>query len=171
MGDRRRFDVFARFIARQVPTRRRAELRVADVAAGKGALSFALREHGFRRITPFEPDPRRGGQVRRLGIRAQFFTAEHAQDFDLIVGMHPDEATDCILDGAAAVGAMAIICPCCAKPTAWTYWGAKSSRPWIRHLVEQSARRGLRLSETTLPISGASTVLWGQVTGGAELRV
>lgn len=161
MGDRRRFDLFARFIANQVPKSIRGDVRVADVAAGMGALSFALREHGFRKITPFEPSPRRGGQVRRLGIRAQLFDAEAAREFDLIVGMHPDEATDCILDGAAAAGKMAIVCPCCAKPTAWTYWGQRSTAPWLRHLMAQSALRGLNLSRTVLPMSGANHVLWG----------
>jgi hypothetical protein len=161
MGDRRRFDVFARFIANQVPKPIRGDVRVADVAAGKGALSFALREHGFTHITPFEPSPRKGGQVRRLGIRAQLFTPEIARDFDLVVGMHPDEATDCILDGAAKAGIMAIVCPCCAKPTSWTYWGQKAPGQWVRHLVAKSASLGLPLSKTSLPISGASTVLWG----------
>ena len=65
MGDPRRFDLFANFIANLVPPAERLTMRVADVAAGKGYLSWALRAHGFRNIVPFEPAPRRGGQVRR----------------------------------------------------------------------------------------------------------
>lgn len=159
MGDPRRFDLFARFIAARVPDR---SVRIADVAAGKGALSFALREHGFRHIVPFEPAPRRGGQVQRLGMQVRDFTPELARGFDLLVGMHPDGATDCILEGAAREGIGAIISPCCVRPNAWTYWGSKVSHvQWHEHLLSRSATRGLRLHETRLPMTGASTVFYG----------
>lgn len=166
MGDPRRFDLMARFVARLIPPARRAAIRVADVAAGKGYLSWALREHGFVRITPFEPEPRRGGQVRRLGIRAQNFEPSFARDFDLLVGMHPDAATDCILSGAALHGRMAIICPCCIRPNAWSYQGkrshcSKARVEWERHLIMRSAEAGLHLEVGELSMAGANRVMWG----------
>lgn len=162
MGDKRRFDLFARFIARLVPPSRRRTVRVADVAAGKGALSFALREHGFHHVTAFEPSPRRGGQVARLGMQVREFTPTLARGFDLLVGMHPDAATDCILSGGALAGAMVIVCPCCVRPNAWTYWGSTSShRDWHKHLVSKSAENGLALEVGELPITGANTIMWG----------
>jgi len=83
--------------------------------------------------------------------------------FDLIVGMHPDGATDCILEGAARYGALAVISPCCVRPNAWTYWGNKQSRRmWHEHLLLQSARRGLALQVGNLKMTGANTVMWGQ---------
>lgn len=166
MGDVRRFDVFARFIASQIPERKRKDLRVADVAAGKGYLSFALREHGFRCITPFEPSPRKGGQVRRLGIQVRNF---EGGEFDLIVGMHPDEATDVILDVAAKTKARAIVVPCCVRPVRWTFWGNQGPhrdadtnhfRAWVTHLKRESDRRGLRLNEALLEMTGRNVVLW-----------
>lgn len=163
MGDPRRFDLFARFVANLVPPSERGDMRVADVAAGKGYLSWALREHGFRRITPFEPKPRRGGQVRRLGIRAQNFEPGHARDFDLVVGMHPDAATDCILSGAALSGALAVVCPCCVRPNAWSYWGnGRSHAEWRAHLVARSAEAGLPLEVGRLKMNGANCVMWGR---------
>ena len=157
MGDLRRHDLFARFIATQVPDR---SARIADVAAGKGYLSFALRHLGYRNVVPFEPAPRKGGQVTRLGMQARNFTPSLAAGFDVLVGMHPDEATDCILDAAATTGAKAIVCPCCAKPTAWAYWGAKCAyNEWVAHLEKQSARRGLVLRRDVLPMNGRSLVL------------
>lgn len=169
MGDPLRFDVFARFIAHLIPPAVRATMRVADIAAGKGALSWALMRQGFRRITPFEPAPRRGGQVTRLGIAVRDFTPDDAKDFDLVVGMHPDEATDCILAGAAAHGALAVVCPCCVRPRAWAYagalgWRSATHAEWHAHLVAQSAARGLALQQGRLAISGANAVLWGGAT-------
>lgn len=162
MGDKRRFDLFAKFVASQIRPSIRGDVRVADVAAGKGGLSFALREHGFRNIVPFEPLPRRGGQVRRLGIRAQEFMPAHASEFDLIVGMHPDGATDCILAGAALHRKMAIVSPCCVRPNAWTYWGSKvSHKDWHAHLLRRSAEAGLVLQVGALKMTGANTIMWG----------
>lgn len=167
MGDKRRFDLFARFIANLVPPGERMATRVADVAAGKGMLSWALRQHGFLNITPFEPRPRRGGQVTRLGIQVRDFTPELAKGFDLIAGMHPDGATDCILEGAARYGALAVVSPCCVRPNAWTYWGNKQShRMWHEHLVSTSAKRGLVLQTGKLKMDGANTVMWGSPSGG-----
>ncbi len=162
MGDPRRFDLFARFVANLIEPSRRANMRVADVATGRGSLSWALREHGFQQITPFEPVPRRGGQVRRLGIRVQDFEPSFARDFDLVIGMHPDAATDCILSGCALHGALAVVCPCCVRPNAWSYRGnQRSRREWEKHLLRKSADYGLNISTTTLPMSGANTVMWG----------
>lgn len=162
MGDPRRFDLFARFIARLVPYGERMRMRVADVAAGKGSLSWELRRHGFLNITPFEPKPRRGGQVRRLGIAVTDFTPGMAENFDLIVGMHPDGATDCILDGAARFGALAVISPCCVRPNAWPYEGGpRDHGAWHEHLVAQSAARGLALQQGRLSMTGANAVMWG----------
>lgn len=161
MGDPRRFDLFARFIANLIPPASRGSLRVADVASGKGTLSFALREHGFARITPFEPSPRRGGQVRRLGIVVRDFRPADAADFDLIVGMHPDAATDCILSGAALYRRIAVVSPCCVRPNAWTYWGSKTShKQWHEHLLRRSAEAGMRLNVGQLRMNGANTVMW-----------
>lgn len=162
MGDPLRFEIFARFIARLIPQGERMALRVADVAAGKGALSWELKRHGFLNVTPFEPKPRRGGQVVRLGIAVRDFTPDDAAHFDLVVGMHPDAATDCILDGAARSGALAVVSPCCVRPSAWPYEGdRKSHDAWHEHLVAQSAARGLALQRGRLPMSGANAVLWG----------
>lgn len=156
MGDKRRFDLFASYIEVRVPK----DARIADVAAGKGYLSFALLRKGFKHVTPFEPDPRRGGQVTRLGMHVENFTSEHARDFDVVVGMHPDAATDHILDGCARFGLHGIVVPCCIKPSAWTYWHNRSSHAqWESHLREQSRERGLRVFGDKLKMVGANSVI------------
>lgn len=157
MGDRRRFDLFADLIQRLVPDR---SARIADVAAGKGYLSWALRQRGFKHTTPFEPNPRRGGQVTRLGMHVRDFTPGLARDYDVLVGMHPDDATDCILSGAAIARTTAIVVPCCTRPRAWSYWGQRRSYvEWMQHLTLRSQQAGLSIRETTLPMTGRNRVL------------
>lgn len=149
----------ADFVAAHVPDR---SVRIADVAAGKGALTWALMARGFENIVPFEPEPRRGGHVTRLGMLVRDFLPEDANGFDLLVGMHPDAATDCILDGAARFGTTAIVSPCCVRPKAWVYWGNKlSHKEWQTHLIRRSAERGLRLRRGQLRMSGANALLFG----------
>jgi hypothetical protein len=163
MGDKRRFDCFADFIASRVSDK---SVRIADVACGKAYLSWALKSRGFKHISPFELFPRRaaGGLVRRLGLQVRAFTPEIAKDFDLIVGMHPDEATDICLHGAATNGAMVFVVPCCIRPNQWTYWGARGNyKDWISHLQTRSKEYGMSLNEGTLPINGRSLVLYGGV--------
>ena len=155
MGDKRRFDMFAAYIAERIP----AGARIADVAAGKGQLSFRLRLLGYN-VTTFEPAPRRGGQVTRLGMVCRDFRPDDAAGFDAVVGMHPDAATDCILEGAARHGAIGIVCPCCIRPNAWVYWGNKCSHAqWESHLREKSRERGLRVIHDRLRMNGASTII------------
>lgn len=166
MGDPKRFELFASFIARVVRNRR---ARIADVAAGKGALSFALLRHGFSNVTPFEPDPRRGGHVTRLGMRVETFRSDFAQDFDVIVGMHPDAATDHILDSATRYRRVAIVCPCCALPSAWEYRGTRAFDrhgfdQWVEHLTTTTTEHGLDVWRTRLPMTGRSDVLMAGAT-------
>ncbi len=169
MGDSRRFDVFADFIAHHVPNK---SVRIADVAAGKGYLSLALRERGFRNVISFEPYPR-GKMVRRLQLQARLF---EGGEFDVIVGMHPDQATDVILDEAAKRKAMAFVVPCCAFGNRWTFWNMSHQVPkgipvhrsntsytrWLEHLIRESSKRGLQLNKTVFPISGRNIVLYGR---------
>jgi hypothetical protein len=159
MGDRRRFDLFARLIATRIADR---SARIADVAAGKGYLTFALREQGFRNVVPFEMHHRRktGGKVRRIGLRIEEWRTDYAADFDAVVGMHPDQATDRIPAGCARHGRRGIVVPCCIRPSEWTYWGGQNDhRAWEDHLARESARRGLAVERSLLPMVGANRVI------------
>ena len=169
MGDAKRFDLFAEFISQQVTNK---QARIADVAAGKGYLSLALRQRGFKNVISFEPNIR--NKVKGLQYKAQYF--ESGKDFDVIVGMHPDQATDVILDEAAKSRAMAIVAPCCALATRWTFWNmpqhvgrgipihrdTSTYMRWLKHLATESTKRGLHLNQATLPMNGRNVVLYGK---------
>lgn len=140
--------MFADFIAERWPER---TLRVADVAGGKGALQSKLWMRGYESIVTF--DKRQDRWTERSHYRYQYFAVEDAAEFDLLVGMHPDSASDVILAAALKFSIPAAVVPCCPHPVEWEYAG-KHGEPWITHLQERSGARRERL-----PMKGANTVL------------
>lgn len=163
MGDSRRFDLFAELIARNFPQAR--EFPVADVAAGKGHLRAALWERGFRRVTCWDRQHKMA--KARPGQRFQLFDYRHAPpDYVLAVGMHPDEASDHVVLWAARHRRPFILCPCCIKPSASTYWGSRSShRSWNDHLARLAVSAGMTVTETCLQMKGRNVVMIGRPDG------
>lgn len=153
MGDSRRFDLFARVVARNVGT----SARVADVAGGKGHLQAALRQLGFSDVTSWDRRPRYAGN--RRGYRYGYFDHSTAPEYDAVVAMHPDEGTDHALLYAAERRVPAVICPCCVRPSAAAYAGPGKYHAWVAHLVRLAERGGLAVTATTLPMSGRNDVL------------
>lgn len=147
MGDRRRHLVFADFIAERWPDR---NLRIADVAGGHGALQSKLWLRGYRNIVTF--DKREKRWTERSHYRYQYFDVEDAREFDLLVGMHPDEASDVILCASLKFSIPCAIVPCCPRPTVWEYSGNRQG--WIDHLQKKSGARRERLE-----MKGANSVL------------
>lgn len=148
MGDSARHRVFADYITDRWPDR---SLRIADVAGGHGSLNAELFRRGYQRVTTF--DKRRGRWTERPHYRYGHFNVSDAADFDLLVGMHPDEATDVILAASAAHSVPAVVVPCCPRPTVWAYDGHGQDE-WIAHLRHRSGAH-----EDLLPIRGANRVL------------
>lgn len=156
MGDPRRFDQFAALIHRNFPRAR----RVADVAGGKGYLQTALRERGYEVVTF---DKRKGRKDRpKMRYQYRYFDSTITEPFDLLVGMHPDGATDVIIKEAAARRVPFVICPCCAISTATAYWGARHGiGGWVEHLKAYAKRLGFEVREMLLKINGRNLVLVG----------
>ncbi len=155
MGDVRRFDLFARFIASNFYK----GANIADVAGGKGYLRAALHEYGFQTVTSW--DRRHGNAKGRPGTRYGYFTQDTADAYDLVVGMHPDGATDHIIRYAIKHRVPFVVCPCCIIPSAVTYWGKHSIHPWIAHLKNMATKAGFEVSESQLKMTGRNAVLVG----------
>lgn len=147
MGDRRRHLVFADFIAERWPDR---NLRIADVAGGHGALQSKLWLKGYKNIVTF--DKRQKRWTERSHYRYQYFEVDDAKEFDLLVGMHPDEASDVILSASMKFDIPCAIVPCCPRPTVWKYGGGR--REWIDHLQRKSGAH-----RDKLEMKGANAVL------------
>jgi hypothetical protein len=155
MGDPARFRLMADVIATEFPNR---SARIADVAGGKGGLKAELYRRDFHRVTCW--DRRRRHAKGRPGQRYQLFTYEHAdRNYDLVVAMHPDEATDHAILYAAMRGVPCVVCPCCIKPSALPYDGRQTFEAWNGYLIRLALERRMRVTTLTLPMTGRNVVI------------
>ncbi len=151
MGATSRNAVFACWLMRQFPKAQ----RVLCVADGKGALSRELAKRQ-KTVTVVEAKPRFGGLGhKRIEYKRGWFTRDTSVgDAELIVGMHPDEATAEIILAARANGLPWAVVPCCIKGD-----GAKACKTfggWLRRLVSLDPPA----QQTVLKFSGKNVVLW-----------
>lgn len=103
-GDPARFDVLAGFVAERFPKAR----YVADVAGGQGMLSRVLRKKYGYEAEVVDP---RGWTLKGVPARVDYYSSAMADYYDLIVGLHPDEATREVVESAARCDVLII--PCC----------------------------------------------------------
>jgi hypothetical protein len=103
-GATERFEVMAAFVRDRFPDARYA----ADVAGGQGMLSRLLTKR--YNIASEVIDPR-GHPLKGVAHRAIPYTAELADYYDLIIGLHPDQALRPVVESATV--APVIVVPCC----------------------------------------------------------
>jgi hypothetical protein len=104
-GDPDRFEAVAAFVAAEFG---RSVRYVADVAGGQGQLARELRKrHGYE-VTVVDP---RSHRLRGVAGATEVFTADHASYYDLVVGLHPDEATRAVVE--SAIVRPIVVVPCC----------------------------------------------------------
>jgi hypothetical protein len=100
-GDPARFDVVARFIADRFPDAR----YIADVAGGQGMLTRTLRKRFGFEAEVIDP---RGWALKGVPARTEFYTPAMADYYDLIVGLHPDQALRSVVESAAKVAVLVV---------------------------------------------------------------
>ena len=103
-GDPARFDAVADFVATRFPEARTA----ADVAGGQGMLARRLTKHHNVDCEVVDP---RGWTLRGVRSRTSEYTAEMAAFYDVVIGLHPDEALREVV--ASAVERPVVVVPCC----------------------------------------------------------
>jgi hypothetical protein len=101
---------------------------VLDVAGGKGELSHALYDLGVKKTILLDPDPRCEGDVpfkvikEPLNGNGSSLTDRTdgvgglVRSCSIITGMHPDQATEAIVDTSLRLGVPFAILPCCVMP-------------------------------------------------------
>ena len=104
-GDPRRFEVVADFVINRFSEDVRY---VADVAGGKGLLTRALSKKGNFVCELIDP---RKTVLRGIRHRAEQFRSEMADYYDLLVGLHPDDALREL--AKAALIRPVVLIPCC----------------------------------------------------------
>jgi len=104
-GDPRRFDVVADFVM----DRFSGDMEyVADVAGGKGLLTRVLSKKGSFICELIDP---RKTVLKGICHRPEQFRAEMADYYDLLVGLHPDNALREL--AKAALIRPVVLIPCC----------------------------------------------------------
>jgi hypothetical protein len=160
MGDKRRFKEMAKAIRLEFPPDRYH--RVGDIAGGRGHLQTALRDAGFKEVVTFDKRPVRAAKTRYFN---RLFTLEERTPLDLLVALHPDEATDVTIAAAIKRGVPFAVCPCCIKPTVLkpSFGSTKISyRTWIHRLRQFAEKEGFSTVTKYLKISGKNCLIIGK---------
>lgn len=104
-GAPERFEVVADFVWNRFG---RNIKYIADVAGGKGMLAKILNSKYNYETDVIDP---RGWTLKGINSRKEEFKPELASYYDLVIGLHPDEATRPIVESAAITKTLLI--PCC----------------------------------------------------------
>ena len=153
MGDSRRFDLFASLATRHF----HKDACLVDVAGGRGYLRLALQDYGFTNITTW--DIRKSHISDRSKYIHRLFDYRTAPAYEGIVAMHPDEVTDHCVLYSTKWHVPALICPCCMKPDAVSWFGQHNSTEWIKHLISLAMKGGMQVQVTQLKMVGKNVVL------------
>lgn len=157
MGDTKRFRLFAEAVEHHFPER---NAQIADVASGKGQLQAALRQTGYRSIVSWDKRPRNA--KTRHGYHYGLFDYRSApRDYELVIGMHPDEGTDHIIQYACKHRTPFIVCPCCVKPSASKFQDI-GYEGWMRHLIGLAEAGRMAVEVLALPMEGRKDVIIGR---------
>jgi hypothetical protein len=145
-GDPKRFDVVAEFIYDRYGTSVRY---IADVAGGQGMLCRVLRKKYNYECEVVDP---RGWTLKGVPGRAVELDTSLAAYYDLIVGLHPDEATRAVAQ--AALVRPAILIPCC------NFWSEeKLGRDELVGAIENYYRgQGVSFERVAFPFKGPKNV-------------
>lgn len=151
MGDVNRNWTFCNWICKQFP-KAKSVLVVAD---GKGELARKLANKGFQ-VRVIEASPRFSGRNHpNITYQKGFFTPNTPFDEDLIVGMHPDEATIPIVLAARKQAKPFAVVPCCIT-TEYSKGIEGNYHAWIDRI--KSFAPGCK--EGLLKFSGRNLVLY-----------
>ncbi|MBN1401721.1 MAG: hypothetical protein JXA74_12835 [Anaerolineae bacterium] len=145
-GDAGRFEVLAAYIHQRYG--RRVHY-IADVGGGQGMLARILNKRYNYQCEVVDP---RGWTLRGVPGHEEAFDPSQAAFYDLIVGLHPDEATRAVAE--AALVRPAILIPCC------NFWSDdKLGRDELVAAIAAFYReRGLRYEVVTFGFRGPKNI-------------
>ena len=160
MGDKNRDIIFSSFIKRRF----RDVHFILEIAGGKGILARKLANKKFR-ITVIESKPRfKGGNHGKIKYMEGTFSEDYSKvKCDLIIGMHPDEATSEIIRYAGKHRIPYAVVPCCHVGKDAHTIG--KYRNWLNKIKSIAAQSQLTVNEFALRMNGRNIVLFGKPRG------
>lgn len=152
---------------------------VLDVAGGKGELSEALLEAGVSSVVLLDPEPRilqlKDSDSTKIHVMAHALEGDGAslwphlsaarqeilRNCSVIVGMHPDQATEAIIDFAQTLNVPFAMLPCCVMPSLFPrrmHQGqpVRSYRTFCQYLLHKHDR----IQVHYLPFMGRNMILF-----------
>ena len=159
---------------------------VIDVAGGKGRLSISLALQGKIQSTVIDPlvrkhgcklDPIGAKRIRKANAphptllsrefnRTTFLATSDQEDLikgsSMLVGLHPDEPTEDILDMALQYGKNVAVVPCCVFPFMFPFRTLKSGKfvQTYEDFLEYLLSKDNRLKKHNLEFQGRNTVIY-----------
>lgn len=159
MADNTRNKVFADFLNKRLA---QPPSKILNVACGDGKLNICLsKAFPFAEIVGIDPKPR--GHRRDANLLKGRFPdrIKNIAQYDLFVGMHPDEATwDIVRIGCLHNITFAVV-PCCLKHTPPSFPGGNIHN-WVSHISQYSQNHGMITTNTLLPMRGANHIIFSQ---------
>ncbi|MBE6725016.1 MAG: hypothetical protein E7576_07460 [Ruminococcaceae bacterium] len=148
-GDDTRFEVLADFVYERYG---KSVKYIADVAGGQGVLSRLLNKRYNYVSEVIDP---RVYVVKGVKQTVSEYDSEMASYYDLIIGLHPDEATRPVVE--SAFSRPVIVVPCC------NYWD-KTRKLGSKAIAEDIAlyyeKNGIEFKMETLPMKYPNIVVY-----------
>ena len=157
MADNQRNRIFAEFLRRQFSNHPKS---ILDVACGDGRLTVALSKvFSFSEVVGVDPKPG-GNKGKAKFLRGLFPERVKVEQYDLIVGMHPDGATWPIVEESCKRRIPFAVVPCCLKHVPPSFPGGNIYR-WVKYIITYAEACNMRVTSTTLSMRGANQVVLG----------
>lgn len=157
MGDEHRGTVFALWIVRNFPK----AVSILDIAGGKGQVARKL-ANKKKKVHIMDAKPRFEGRSHPLiSYQKGWFTEDTDINgkFDLVIGMHPDEATGEIIRYAVKHRTPFAVVPCCIRGR--DAKGISKFQGWVNRLSSIAKRANYNVTIGMLKMNGKNTVIRG----------
>lgn len=145
-GDPTRFEAVANYVTTNFSGKTKY---IADVAGGQGMLARQLNKRGFEAEVI---DPR-GWTLVGTKNRQEEYKSDMADYYDLVVGLHPDEALRDVVE--SALTRSTVVIPCC---NFWTR-GEKLGRNALLDEIENYYRQNnVKFERVTFDFKGPKNI-------------
>lgn len=169
----RRAKVFAQFILENLLGNDGSD-QVLDVAGGKGFLSLELARQANIPATVIDPLIRKPLKNDKRVVNPPrfvhaYFDLDESNDLiashSCLVGLHPDECTEIIVDAALLAGKSVAIVPCCVFPSLFPMRQLKSGKSvrTYEDFVDFLVQKDSSLQKATLPFDGKNVCIYRKV--------